>query len=117
MFENKDNLGQIFGDHLNVLSLSADYKAMKPARSVHFLCHHTVRLFINLKTERERESVCVCVKRGGEDEECVQERWVEVVTCVRACPSFSCGPLNVIVFDSVSGLGTSTHTPQLPNIS
>ena len=39
------------------------------------------------------------------------------LTWVRACPSFSCGPLRVMVLLSDSGEGISTHTPVVWRIS
>ena len=45
------DLGKIFCDHLNVLSLASDDEAMKPARCVHLLGNHAVCLLVHLVRE------------------------------------------------------------------
>ena len=57
LFGRVINLGKIFGDHLNVLSLSADDESMEPSRGVHLFGHNTVSFLVHL-------GVRVCVWEG-----------------------------------------------------
>ena len=63
LFGRVINLGKIFGDHLNVLSLSADDESMEPSWGVHLFGHNTVSFLVHLGMR-----VCVWGVGGGEDE-------------------------------------------------